>query len=92
MVIYWGRQGKIDSRSRSFARVLQKALNLPDVPTQIGGRNLAVLRNNSAYAEVLVEIRNVHDKGEAWALRFHDRRESDADRIFRGILNYAKQR
>ncbi len=91
LVIYWSRRGKIDSRSRSFARTMERALALPDVPAQIGGRNLAVLRNNLAHAEILVEIRNVHDKGEAWALRFHDRRESDANRIFRGILNYAKR-
>ena len=91
LVIYWGRRGKIDSRSRSFARVMERALDLPDVPAQIGGRNLAVLRGNSAQAEILVEIRNVHDKGEAWALRSHKIRDSDAGRIFRGILNYAKR-
>ena len=91
LVIYWGRRGKIDSRSRAFARVMERALDLPDVQAQIGGRNLAVLRGNSAQAEILVEIRNVHDKGEAWALRSHEIRDSDANRIFRGILNYAKR-
>ena len=91
LVIYWSRRGKIDSRSRSFARIMERALDLPDVPAQIGGRNLAVLRGNLAQAEILVEIRNVHDKGEAWALRSHKIRDSDADRIFRGILNYAKR-
>ena len=91
LVIYWSRRGKIDSRSRSFARIMERALDLPDVPAQIGGRNLAVLRGNLAQAEILVEIRNVHDKGEAWALRSHKMRDSDADRILRGILNYAKR-
>ncbi len=91
LVIYWSRRGKIDSRSRSFARIMERALDLPDVPAQISGRNLAVLRGNLAQAEILVEIRNVHDKGEAWALRSHKRRDSDANRIFRGILNYAKR-
>ena len=91
LVIYWSRRGKIDSRSRSFARIMERALDLPDVPAQIGGRNLAVLRGNLAQAEILVEIRNVHDKGEAWALRSHKIRDSDAGRIFRGILNYAKR-
>ena len=91
LVIYWSRRGKIDSRSRSFARIMERALDLPDVPAQISGRNLAVLRGNLAQAEILVEIRNVHDKGEAWALRSHKIRDSDADRIFRGILNYAKR-
>lgn len=92
LVIYHERKGKIDSRSRTFAQVMQKTLDHPSLPAQIGGRNLAVLRNNTAYAEILVEIRNVHDKGEAWALRFHSRRDEDADRIFQGILNYAKKR
>ena len=69
---------------------MERALDLPDVPAQIGGRNLAVLRGNLAQAEILVEIRNVHDKGEAWALRSHKMRDFDAGRIFRGILNYAK--
>lgn len=91
LVIYWSRRGKIDSRSRAFARIMERALDLPDVPAQIGGRNLAVLRGNLAQAEILVEIRNVHHKGEAWALRSHKMRDSDADRIFRGILNYAKR-
>ena len=91
LVIYWSRRGKIDSRSRAFARIMERALDLPDVPAQIGGRNLAVLRGNLAQAEILVEIRNVHHKGEAWALRSHKIRDSDADRIFRGILNYAKR-
>lgn len=92
LVIYHERRGKIDSRSRTFAQVMQKTLDHPSLPAQIGGRNLAVLRNNHAHAEVLVEIRNVHDKGEAWALRFHSRREEDADRIFQGVLNYVKTR
>ena len=91
LVIYWSRRGKIDSRSRAFARIMERALDLPDVPAQIGGRNLAVLRGNLAQAEILVEIRNVHHKGEAWALRSHKIRDSDAGRIFRGILNYAKR-
>lgn len=91
LVIYWSRRGKIDSRSRSFARIMERALDLPDVPAQISGRNLAVLRGNLAQAEILVEIRNVHHKGEAWALRSHKIRDSDAGRIFRGILNYAKR-
>ena len=92
LVIFQNRKGKIDTQSRSFARVMQEALNHPGSPAQIGGRNMAVLRGNQAQAEILVEIRNVHDKGEAWALRFHKNREPDADRIFQGMLDYAKTR
>jgi len=38
---------------------------------------------------VLVEIRNVSFVGDAWALRFHETREEDAERIVRGVLDYA---
>ena len=92
LVIYLNRNGKIDTRSRRFARVMQKALDEPNLPAQIAGRSLAVLRDNRAYAEILVEIRNVHDKGEAWALRFHRNRQKDAERIVKGVLEYAKKK
>jgi N-acetylmuramoyl-L-alanine amidase len=92
LVIHYDRNGEIDVRSRTFAKIMQKTLEHPGMAAQIGGRSLAVLRKNNAFAEVLVEIRNVHDKGEAWALRFHSRREEDADRIFQGVLNYVKKR
>ena len=92
LVIYLNQKGKIDTQSRSFAQVMQKALHHPGLPAQIAGHNLAVLRGNQGQAEVLVEIRNVHDIGEAWALRFHDKRDLDAERVFSGILNYVKTR
>jgi len=92
LVIYLNRKGKIDTRSRKFAQAMVSALNQTRIPCQIAGRNLAVLRNNRAYAEILVEIRNVHDKGEAWALRFHKNRQTDADRIVDGVLNYVRGR
>ena len=92
LVIYLNRKGKIDTRSRKFAQAMVSALNQTRIPCQIAGRNLAVLRNNRAYAEILVEIRNVHDKGEAWALRFHKNRQTDADRIVDGVLSYVRGR
>ena len=90
--IYLNRKGKIDKRSRTFAKVMRKALDRPDLPAQIAGRNLGVLRNNRAHAEVLVEIHNVHDKGEAYRLRFHKNRQGDAERIVKGALAYAAGR
>ena len=71
---------------------MQKALDEANIPAQISGRSLAVLRGNQAFAEILVEIRNVHDKGEAWALRFHRKRQRDADRIVKGFLDYVEGR
>ena len=92
LVIYLNLKGKIDTRSRTFAQSMQKSLNDPLLPSQIAGRNLAVLRNNKAYAEILVEIRNVHDQGEAWALRSDTIRQRDVQRIVNGILTYARSR
>ncbi len=92
LAIYLNRKGKIDKRSRTFAKVMQKALDHPDLPAQIAGRNLGVLRKNRAHAEVLVEIHNVHDKGEAYRLRFHKNRQEDAERILKGVLDYAAGR
>lgn len=91
LVIYQKRGGRVDRPSRRFAQVMQKSLDHPAVPSQIGSRNMAVLRNNKAGAEILVEIRNVSFKGDAWALRFHGKRQEDAERIVRGVLDYAKQ-
>ena len=92
LVMYLNKGGKIDTRSRSFARVMQQALNESSLPAQISGRNMAVLRDNRAYAEVLIEIRNVHDKGEAWALRSHKMRKKDVERIYGGVMDYVKKR
>jgi N-acetylmuramoyl-L-alanine amidase len=69
---------------------MQKALDSPDLKAQIKGRSLGVLRGNKAHAEILVEIRNVHDVGEAYRIRFHEKRQRDAERIAAGILKYAK--
>jgi len=91
LVIYQKKGGRFDKRSKQFAEVMRAALDHPSVPSQIGSRNMAVLRNNSARAEVLVEIRNVAFKGDAWALRFHGKRQEDAERIVRGVLDYAKR-
>jgi N-acetylmuramoyl-L-alanine amidase len=92
LAIYLDRKGKIDNRSRKFAQVMRKALDQRDLPGQIAGRSLGVLRDNRAHAEILVEIHNVHDKGEAYRLRFHKIRQGDAEKILKGVLNYASGR
>ena len=90
LVIYQKKGSRIDRASKRFADVMQRALDHPAVPSQIGGRNLAVLRDNRARAEILVEVRNVSFVGDAWALRFHGKRQEDAERIVRGVLDYVK--
>lgn len=92
LAIYLKRRGKVDSRSRSFARVMRSALHRRDVPAGVRGRNLAVLRNNLAHAEILVEIHNVHYTHDAYQIRYHKHRERDADRLVNGILTYAGKR
>jgi N-acetylmuramoyl-L-alanine amidase len=91
LALYLKRNGKIDKPSRTFAQLMQKALDGPNLKAQIKGRSLGVLRGNKANAEILVEIRNVHDVGEAYLLRFHEKRQRDAERIAEGILKYANR-
>ncbi len=90
LVMFLQRGTHVDRRSKRLAEVMRRTLDSPTVPSQIGGRNLAVLRDNRARAEVLVEIRNVSFVGDAWALRFHETRDEDADRIVRGVLDYVE--
>ncbi|MDA0748065.1 MAG: N-acetylmuramoyl-L-alanine amidase [bacterium] len=87
--IYLKRRGKVDRDSKKFAQVMQKALDSPDLPAQLQGRSLWVLRNNQAQAEILVETHNVHDKNDAYRIRFHKNRKEAAERIVQGILDYA---
>lgn len=88
LVIYQKRKGRPDAASKRLAERVRRALDSRSASSQIGSRNLAVLRNNQARAEILVEIRNVAFVGDAWALRFHKTRSEDADRIVKGILDY----
>ncbi len=91
LTMYLDRKGKVDKRSKQFAQVMRKALDSSDLPCQIRGRSLGVLRNNRAYAEILVETHNVHDKNDAYRLRFHKNRQRAADRIVEGILAFARK-
>ena len=57
-----------------------------------GSQNLAVLRDNPAYAEILIEIRNLYYSGNSWAIRYDKLREQDAEFIAAGLINYAVSR
>ena len=92
LVIYHKRRGKVDRRSRSFARVMRSVLHQPDMPAGDRGRNLAVLRNNLAHAEILVEVHNVHHQHEAYQIRFHEDRQQHAKKVVSGILAYARKK
>lgn len=91
LVIYQKKGARYDKASKRFAEFVGKSLDHPSVPSQIGSRNLAVLRDNRSRAEILIEIRNISFVGDAWALRFHGKRQEDAERIVKGVLDYAKR-
>ncbi len=55
-------------------------------------QSLAVLRDNPAWAEVLIEIRNLHFPGNSWAIRYDKLRQQDAEFITAGLINYASNR
>jgi N-acetylmuramoyl-L-alanine amidase len=91
LVIYQKKGSRIDKASKRFAEFVQRALDHPSVASQIGTRNMAVLRDNRSRAEILIEIRNVSVIDDAWALRFYGKRQEDADRIVKGVLDYVKR-
>ena len=90
LVLYQKKGGRIDKVSRRFAQVMKRSLDQRALPSQIGSRNLGVLRGNRSHAEIMIEIRNVSFIEDAWALRFHEKRQEDAARIVNGILAYTK--
>ncbi len=51
-------------------------------------QELRVLGANPAGAAVLIEVRNLAFKSNAWAIRNEELRQDDADRIVRGIVDY----
>ena len=50
-----------------------------------------MLRNNPADFKVLIELRNLAYRDHVWALRFEQLRHRDAEKVVRGILNYAER-
>ena len=77
---------KRDSASRRFARALLPALG---AGARVRGQPLGVLRRNPADVKVLVELRNLAFTDHAWALRFEALRQRDAEKVVKGILDYA---
>jgi N-acetylmuramoyl-L-alanine amidase len=73
--------------SEALARHLRDYLgNDSDIRAQ----DVRVLRENPAGAAVLIEVRNLAYKDNAWAIRNEELRQDDADRIVRGIVDYFK--
>jgi N-acetylmuramoyl-L-alanine amidase len=90
LVLYYkSRKGRYeDSRSKEFAKRLLPSLG---AGAYARGQNLGVLRNNPARVKVVLELRNLAYTDHAWALRFEELRQRDAEKVVRGILNYVKR-
>jgi len=90
LVLYYEnrRSRRIDVPSRNFSQAILSALG---AGAYTRGQNLAVLRNNPAHVKVLLELRNLAYTDHAWALRFEELRQRDAEKVVQGILNYVGQ-
>lgn len=85
VLYYQGKKGR-DPVSRNFARSLLPALG---AGAHMRGQPLGVLRNNPAGVKVLLELRNLAYTDHGWALRFEQLRQRDAEKVVKGILEYA---
>ncbi len=86
-IIYYKSRTREDSHSKAFAKQLLPALG---AGAHIRGRNLGVLRDNPAYVSALIEVRNLAYTDHAWALRFEELRQRDAQKIVKGVLDYVR--
>ena len=75
--------------SRSFARALLPSLG---AGARSRGQSLAVLRHNPASVKVLVEVCNLAYVDHAWALRFEQHRQREAEKVVRGVLDYVRRK
>ena len=87
LVLYYEnrRSRRLDVVSRNFSKGILSALG---AGAYTRGQNLAVLRNNPAHVKVLFELRNLAYTDHAWALRFEELRQRDAEKVVQGVLEY----
>ncbi|MGY8824070.1 MAG: LysM peptidoglycan-binding domain-containing protein [Candidatus Latescibacterota bacterium] len=91
LVLYYeSRSGhRRDNISRQFA---QSLLNSLGAGARARGQGLGVLRDNPADVKALIEMRNMAYRDHVWALRFEQLRHRDAEKVVRGLLDYARGR
>ena len=91
LILYYQsrRTGKADPASKRFAKFMQPFLG---AGTVIRGQNLYVLRNSPAPIGVMLELRNLAYTDHAWALRFEELRQRDAEKVVRGLVEYVDGR
>ena len=85
LVLYYKSRSRQDLRSKKFASRLLPAFG---AGAHIRGQNLRVLRDNPAFVSVLIEVRNLAYTDHAWALRFQELRQRDAEKVVKGLLDY----
>ena len=78
-----------DRASRDFARIMLPALG---AGARTRGQPLGVLRDNPAGVKLLLELRNLAYTNNAWSLRFEQYRHRDAEKVVKGVLDYARAR
>ncbi|MBN2658655.1 MAG: LysM peptidoglycan-binding domain-containing protein [Spirochaetales bacterium] len=89
IVLYSAEEEANLKESKELAETLVPYLG---ASSSTGRQSLAVLRDNPAYAEVLIEIRNLFYPGNSWAIRYDKLRQQDAEFITRGLIRYAQER
>lgn len=85
-VFYRQTSRELDRPAKRFAEELLPALG---ADATARGRSLAVLSGNAADYAVLVEVRNLAYPSQAWMLRYEKQRQRDAEKIVKGILDWA---
>jgi len=90
LVLYYkSRNGRrVDIPSKKFAQSILPSLG---AGAYARGQNLGVLRNNPARVKVILELRNLAYTDHAWALRFEQLRQRDAEKVVKGVLDYVSQ-
>jgi LysM repeat protein/N-acetylmuramoyl-L-alanine amidase len=90
LVLYYksGNGRYEDTPSKNFAQSILPSLG---AGAYARGQNLGVLRNNPARVKVILELRNLAYTDHAWALRFEELRQRDAEKVVRGVLDYVNR-
>lgn len=76
-----------DRASGRFARTILPAFG---AGARVRDRNFYVLRNSTADLSLLVEMRNLAHSSHAWALRDAKLRHRDAEKVVKGLLDWAR--
>ncbi|OQX28927.1 MAG: hypothetical protein B0D92_06375 [Spirochaeta sp. LUC14_002_19_P3] len=86
-ILFDGESSTELEQSKAMASIVARQMGAGSF---IRRQTLRVLRNNPADAAILVEVRNIHYPGNAWALRSMELREQDAQMLASGILDWMK--